>query len=267
MSRLKHFLFRSAAVLAAGLGLAVTTAALSSTALANAAGPQPVPAGELSKATTAAGSPTALSLLGKATAGTKSATAKSAAKVAVAQDARPVYALNPAFIRDASAPVATFWYAATTATRGTDRLTVYTAPDASGTWQAVNVATGDTEARMFTAARGALVFTEPQIGAWYALSSDQIRPLNASATKSIGSAPITVAAYQELVATRYSDKLPGSAYSENGTAGGYDTTASTATTATPTASTATHNLAIPATAAGLALLLATALIIHRRRTA
>jgi hypothetical protein len=251
MSRLKHFLFRSAAVLAAGLGLALTTAAF-----ANAAGPQPVPAGELSKATTAAGSPTALSLLGKAT--TASGTAKSAAKLAVGTEARPVYALNPAFVRDASAPVATFWYAATTATRGTDRLTVYTAPDANGTWQAVNVATGDTEARMFTAARGAVVFTEPQIGAWYALTGNQIRPLNTSATKSIGTAPITVAAYQDLVATRYSDKLPGSTYNDNGTAGGYDTTTNTVT------ATSTRNFAVPATAAGLALLLATALIIRRR---
>lgn len=254
MGGLKHFLFRASAVLAAGLGLTLSTAAF-----ANAAGPQPVPASELSKATSAAGSPTALGLLGKATAATKSVAGKSA-KVAVAQDARPVYALNPAFVRDASAPVATFWYAATTATRGTDRLTVYTAPDAKGTWQAVNVATGDTEARMFTAARGALVFTEPQIGAWYALTGDHIRPLNQSATKSIGTAPIRVAAYQDLVATRYADKLPGSTYSDNGTAGGYDTT-TTATAAAPT-----DNLLIPATAAGLALLLATAFLIHRRRT-
>ncbi len=253
MGGLKHFLFRAAAVLAAGLALSLTTAAF-----ANAAGPQPVPASELSKATSAADSPTALGLLGKATAATGTATA--AAKVAVASDARPVYALNPAFVRDASAPIATFWYAATTATRGTDRLTVYTAPDAKGTWQAVNVATGDTEARMFTAARGALVFTEPQIGAWYALAGNQIRPLNQSATQSIGTAPITVAAYQDLVATRYADKLPGSTYSDNGTAGGYDTT--TAATTTPA-----HNLLIPATAAGLVLLLTTAFLIHRRRTA
>ncbi|GAB3954280.1 hypothetical protein GCM10029976_096230 [Kribbella albertanoniae] len=248
MGGLKHFLFRAAAVLAAGLALSLTT-----TAFANAAGPQPVPASELSKATSAAGSPTALGLLSKA-----SVVGKSAAKVAVAQEARPVYALNPAFVRDASAPVATFWYAATTATRGTDRLTVYTAPDAKGTWQAVNVATGDTEARMFTAARGALVFTEPQIGAWYALAGDRVRPLNQSATQSIGTAPITVAAYQDLVATRYADKLPGSTYSDNGTAGGYDTTTAVATAAS------THNYLIPGAAAGLTLLLATAFLIRRR---
>ncbi|TDD61148.1 hypothetical protein E1263_08130 [Kribbella antibiotica] len=263
MGGLKHFLFRAGAVLAAGLGLTLSTAAL-----ASAAAPQPVPATELSKATTAAGSPTALSLLGKATAGTaQSVNGKAAAKLAVGQDARPVYALNPAFVRDASVPVATFWYAATTATRGTDRLTVYTAPDAKGTWQAVNVATGDTEARMFTAARGALVFTEPQIGAWYALNGDRVRPLNASATKSIGTAPITVAAYQDLVAGRYADKLPGSQYNDNGTAGGYDTTATTAATTTNTTAAPSRNLAIPATAAGIALLVATAFALRHRRTA
>ncbi|MFB6721401.1 hypothetical protein ACFCV3_14610 [Kribbella sp. NPDC056345] len=251
MGGLKHFLFRAAAVLAAGLALSLTTAAF-----ANAAGPQPLPASELSKATSAAGSPTALGLLSKATAASRS----KAGSVAVSGDARPIYALNPAFVRDASAPVATFWYAATTATRGTDRLTVYTAPDAKGTWQAVNVATGDTEARMFTAARGALVFTEPQIGAWYALAGNQVRPLNDSAINSVGKAPITVAAYQDLVATRYADKLPGSQYNDNGTAGGYDTPATVATS--------TRNLTIPVTAGGLALLVATAFLIrHRRRTA
>ncbi len=252
MGGLKHFLFRATAVLAAGLGLTLATATF-----ANAAGPEPVPASELSKATNAASSPTAISLLGKAAAA-RPAAAKSTAKLAVARDARPVYALNPAFVRDASAPVATFWYAATTATRGTERLTVYTAPDAKGTWQAVNVATGDTEARMFTAARGALVFTEPQIGAWYALAGNHIRPLNASATKSIGKAPITVAAYQDLVAGRYSDKLPGSQYNDNGTAGGYDTTA-TATSPAPT-----HNYLIPGAAAGAALLVAIAFYLRRR---
>ena len=92
----------------------------------------------------------------------------------------------------------------------------------TGTWQPVNVASGNTEARMSTAARGALVFTEPQIGAWYALTGTQIRPLNPAATKSIGTAPITVAAYQDLVSSRYSDKLPGTHYSDQGTAGGYD---------------------------------------------
>ncbi|MEU4292351.1 hypothetical protein AB0E63_29345 [Kribbella sp. NPDC026596] len=219
MPRPKNILLRVGAVLLAALGLA-----LSGGGSANAAGPEPVSSNELSKATTAAHSLTALSLLGKVA----GASAKAAAAPTVASDMHAVYALNPAFVRVASAPVATFWYAATHATKGGQALTVFTAPDpATGEWQAVNVASGNTEARMFAAARGALVFTEPQIGAWYALTGTQIRPLNPAATKSIGTKPIAVAAYQDLVSTRYSDKLPGTTYNAQGVAGGYDVTAAT----------------------------------------
>lgn len=247
MPRPKHILYRCAAVLAAALGLTLTVAGA-----ANAAGPDPVPSNELSKATTAAHSSTALGLIGKVAAGSAKA------GVTVSSDAHAVYALNPAFVRDASAPVATFWYAATPASKGGQALTVFTVPDsATGAWQAVNVASGNTEARMVSAARGALVFTEPQIGAWYALSGSQVRPLNPSATKSIGAAPITVAAYQDLVATRYSDKLPGTHYSDQGLAGGYDTAA-------PTAPTRSYNdLILPITAVAALLALAH---LYRRRT-
>lgn len=86
----------------------------------------------------------------------------------------------------------------------------------------MNVASGNTESQMAAAAKGATLFTEPQFGAWYALTATQVRPLNASAVKSIGSKPITIAAYQDLVAHRYSDKLPGSKYDDQGVAGGYD---------------------------------------------
>ncbi|HEY3558961.1 MAG TPA: hypothetical protein VGL05_15940 [Kribbella sp.] len=209
MRRPKNLLLRWAAVLGAGLGLAVGTAGL-----AGAAGPQPVAPAELSKATTAARSATALSLLEKA-----GGTAKAAP--AIASDTHPIYALNPAFVRDASAPVATFWYAATTATAGGRPLTVFTIPDGHGAWQAVNVASGNSESRMAKAAGSAVVFTEPQVHAWYALTATQVRPLNASAIKAIGAKPISVAAYQDLVSHRYSDKLPGSTYNDLGMAGGY----------------------------------------------
>jgi hypothetical protein len=240
-----HILYRLGAVLAAGLGLA-----LSLNGSANAAGPDPVSGDELSKATTAAHSPTALRLLGKLPGSAKT-------RATVSQQTHAVYALNPAFVRDGSAPVATFWYAATPATKGGQALTVFTIPDqATGAWQAVNVASGDTEARMSAAAHSALVFTEPQIGAWYALTGTQLRPLNPSATKSIGTAPITVAAYQDLVATRYSDKLPGSAYSDQGMAGGYDVAAG--------APTHTYNDFLLPTTAGAIALLAMAFLYHRR---
>ncbi|GAA1565553.1 hypothetical protein [Kribbella karoonensis] len=210
MRRPQNILLRCAAVLAAGLGFTFAAAGL-----AGAAGPQPVAPNELSKATTAARSETALSLLEKA-----GGTAK--ARPTVAQDTHPIYALNPAFVRDATAPVATFWYAATSASAGGKPVTVYTTPDGHGSWQAVNVASGNTESRMVAAAKGATLFTEPQLGAWYALTATQVRPLNPSAVKSIGSKPIAITAYQDLVSHRYSDKLPGSKYNDQGVAGGYD---------------------------------------------
>jgi hypothetical protein len=246
--RSKNILFRASLALAAGLGLtlAATTA--------NAAGPQPVAPGELSKATIAAHSPSALRLLG-------TVPAAGAAKAAptIASDTHPVYALNPAFVRDPKAPAATFWYAATSATKSGQDLTIYTTPDATGSWQPVNIASGNTESRMATAAKGATVFTEPQSGAWYALTATQVRPLNASAVKSIGARPITIAAYQSLVSTRYSDKLPGSTYNDQGVAGGYDTT-----TAAATVGDGGLNPLLPAGGA-LALLL-TGAFIYRRTT-
>ena len=155
--------------------------------------------------------------------------------------------------------MATFWYAATTATKGGQSLTVFTAPDAAtATWQPVNVASGNTESRMFTAARGALVFSRtPDRRLVRPRPAPTIRPLNPAATKSIGTAPITVAAYQDLVATRYSDKLPGTHYADQGTAGGYDSP--------PPPPTDTYNdLILPITAA-VALLLALAVALHHRR--
>ncbi len=250
MRRPKNVLLRCAAVLAAGLGFTFAAAGP-----AGAAGPQPVAPTELSKATNAARSSEALSLLGKAR-----GTAKAAPSVA--RDTQPIYALNPAFVRDASAPVATFWYAATTAAQGGQTLTVFTTPDAKGAWHAVNVASGNTEARMVSAAAGALVFTEPQVGAWYALSGTQVRPLNQSAIKSIGARPITVTAYQELVSTRYSDKLPGTHYNDVGMAGGYDPSSS-ATAAAEIAPANTHLLLI--TASGGVLVLAL-LVLARRHS-
>ncbi|MFI5694237.1 hypothetical protein ACIA58_20480 [Kribbella sp. NPDC051586] len=246
-------LLRCAAVLAAGLGLGLAFAAP-----AGAAAPQPVAPSELSKATNAAHSSSAVQLLAKVPGG---AAGKAAASIG--SDSHAVYALNPAFVRDASAPVATFWYAATSASKGGQALTVFTAPDASGAWQPVNVASGNTEARMATAAGGALLFTEPQISAWYALTAGQVRPLNQSAVKSIGAKPITVAAYQDLVSHRYSDKLPGSTYNDAGLAGGYDTSTPTAAPQSPRSH---PDLTVPITAASGVLALALLLVVRRKMT-
>ncbi|WUJ70800.1 hypothetical protein OG809_37585 [Kribbella soli] len=246
-------LLRCAAVLAAGLGFGLAFAAP-----AGAAAPQPIAPSELSKATSAAHSSSAVKLLAKVPG---AAAGKAAASIG--SDSHAVYALNPAFVRDASAPVATFWYAATAASKGGQALTVFTAPDSSGVWQPVNVASGNTEARMAGAADGALLFTEPQLGAWYALSAGQVRPLNPSAVKSIGAKAIPAATYQKLVSRRYSGKLPGSTYDDAGLAGGYDTSAPTATAHAPRSH---SEFTVPIVAASGLLALALLLVVRRKMT-
>jgi hypothetical protein len=231
-------------VLVGGLVLAATAAGT-----AGAATP------DLAAAKAAAHSPQAGQLIAKAAERLPQTAAK--AGTVVQQDAVPVYALNPEFVAGKSGDVAALWYVATSASKGGAAMTVYTAPDAAGTWQAVNVASGNTESRMAGAAKGAKLFTEPQIGAWYALSGDQVRALNPSATEAIGTQPITVAAYQQKVTTRYADKQPGSAYDANGTAGGYDVTASTES----------FPLVQVAAAGGVVLLGAYTLVLYRRRSA
>jgi hypothetical protein len=125
----------------------------------------------------------------------------------------------------------------------------------------VNVATGNTEATMAAAARGAKLLTEPQIGAWYAVTGKTLRPLNPEATKAIGSSPISLESYGQLVNTRYADKQADSAYAKNGTAGGYDTTVSTPTENAPGAW-----MVLVAGSLGVLALAAFTLITRRRRT-
>ncbi|WP_371502042.1 hypothetical protein OG871_33845 [Kitasatospora sp. NBC_00374] len=91
-------------------------------------------------------------------------------------------------------------------------------------WQLAGIRDGDAEVSL--AERGtpqARTFTEPQIHAWYRITGEgTVEPLNQEATTSLGGRPgVTLAAYQQLVASRYGDKLPGSAYDRKGLAGGY----------------------------------------------
>jgi hypothetical protein len=145
-------------------------------------------------------------------------------------------------------------------------MTVYTAPDKAGAWQPVNIASGDTEAKMAAAAQGAKVLTEPQIGAWYAVTGNQIRALDADATKAIGSKSISLTAYRQQVASRYADKQAGSTYAANGTAGGYDVAAAPApATASAVAEDGTGWL-VPAAGAMVVVLGAGVVLFARRRT-
>jgi hypothetical protein len=129
-----------------------------------------------------------------------------------------IYTLNPDFVRSNAAPVGVLQYTANTAVAKDGKTaSVWTAP--SG--EVVNIASGNDEARYAAAAGpGALVLNEPQINGWYAVKDSRIIPLNAEARNSVGKG-MSVADYQRLVASKYGNKMPGSAYDKAGVAGGY----------------------------------------------
>ncbi|WP_112238284.1 hypothetical protein [Kribbella monticola] len=271
MSPLKHQVLRVARLTATALGVG-TLFAFSAAATAGAATPGP----DLAAASGAAHSAQAGQLLDKVavqmsqrsgqSASAKAATAKAA--LVVQQDVVPVYALNPDFVRSRSAEVGTLWYVATKATKGTAIMTVYTAPDQAGAWQPVNIATGDTEARMAAAAHGGKLLIEPQLDAWYVVAGSQIRALDADATKAIGTKPISITAYRQQVAARYADKQAGSTYAKNGTAGGYDVAAAPATATAPAMAVPADgdSWLVPATGATAVVLAAGVVLFARRRS-
>ncbi|MEV6549907.1 hypothetical protein AB0M57_14540 [Streptomyces sp. NPDC051597] len=149
-----------------------------------------------------------------------------AAAPRVRGDAVPVYTLSPEFVAGrAGAPVAKVGYLASTAVASDgQKASLWTVPR-GGTWQVVNIATGDDEAR-YTAAGalrlpGGTVFQEPQINAWYVQKGATVLPLDEDAVRAVGARGTTLAAYRQRVQRAYGDKLPGSAYAKSGKAGGY----------------------------------------------
>ncbi|MFC7181874.1 hypothetical protein ACFQMG_20180 [Kitasatospora paranensis] len=166
------------------------------------------------------------------------------------KDPVPLYELSPDFVagtvRPAAATVARVAYLASRVTAADGhRAAVLLAPRgtaagqpvpaASGSaaapaavgqqgWQLAGIRDGDTDVSL--AEQGtpqSRTFTEPQINAWYRLTPQgAVEPLNREATTGLGGRrSVTLAAYQKLVAARYGDKLPGSAYARKGLAGGY----------------------------------------------
>ncbi|MFK0071664.1 hypothetical protein [Arthrobacter woluwensis] len=150
------------------------------------------------------------------------AVSKGPSALKIEPTAIPVYALSPEFVQGRSKEPGSLSYVAFSANQGSSKQTLFTAPDSSGSWKAVNVASGDTERQMAALAKGGELLLEPQIGAWYSVSGQQVRALNDSAVESIGRAPISVTGYQRKVAAAYGDKQPGSGYDKSGSAGGYD---------------------------------------------
>jgi len=132
-----------------------------------------------------------------------------------------VYGLSPDFVGGRSHTPGRLWYVATRASLDGTVVTVDTARE-HGRWSAVNVATGDTEARMAHRVGRGVLLVEPQVDAWYAVRGGLVRPLNAAARHVIGAGSVPIARYQRIVAHRYADKQAGSAYDHAGAAGGYD---------------------------------------------
>nr|WSW69872.1 hypothetical protein OG461_28790 [Streptomyces sp. NBC_00995] len=194
----------------------------------------------------------------------------------------PVRTLSADFVAgEPGAPVASLDYLASTAVSSDGRkASLWTLPDPGkdGSWQVVNIATGDDETRYAAAGArrlpGGIVFREPQIDAWYVQKGSRVLPLDGDAVRAVGPGGTTLAAYRTRVRAAYADKLPGSGYARAGRAGGYGPSAAgpaiaaDATAVTPAGPAVTAASGAAAAVAVLALggvaFLRTR---HRRRTA
>lgn len=133
-----------------------------------------------------------------------------------------VYSLDPAFVAGTpdAKPAAFAYFAVRTQASTGRQATVWLTPEASG-WAATNFTTGTEELTYPAQAHGDVVFTEPQVNAWYRIRDGRVLPLNDPARSRVGDG-LALPAYQQLVHRLYGDKLPGSAYRAQGKLGGYD---------------------------------------------
>lgn len=213
--------------LAAGATALLSCAGATSASAAGGGTPiAPVPANASVNADRAADTAAASGLLQRYAASKSKASGKAASTISPASIRRtsasvPVNVLGAEFVRSGNGPVGEFRYAVSTFTVGTEKASVASAPDPSGTWQAVNVASGDTEARMSLAAKGSPLLHEPQVDAWYAVRGSNVVALDQDARTAIGGNALSLDAYQRLVHGKYANKMPGSAYDKTGYAGGY----------------------------------------------
>lgn len=134
--------------------------------------------------------------------------------------ARAVHMVSADFIRSATPTetVAEFAHFAVPATSATgQKASMWVARGENGEWLVENITTGMED---ITLSDRGVVFTEPQINAWYELRGDTVIALNQEARTSIGESA-TVAAYHGMVHARYADKLPGTDYADQKMLGGY----------------------------------------------
>ncbi|XUZ95116.1 hypothetical protein ACQ9ZG_06465 [Streptomyces araujoniae] len=207
------------------------TALLAAAPVASADGPPAPPkltAATLEAAHEAASAPATLDTLSRFFA-REGAVARTAAAPRIEAGAVPVRTLSAAFVagKPGAAPSTLDYLAATAVSSDGQKASLWTVPGAggSGTWQVVNIATGDDEARYTAqgarALPGGTVFREPQIDAWYVHDASRVLPLDQDARTAVGAGGITLDAYRARVKEAYGDKLPGSGYAKSGKAGGY----------------------------------------------
>lgn len=202
--------------------------------------PTPLRAADRAAATRAAGSDSGLDLARRVATLERGQTAPhtGAGRVPAAGGATPrvvagttteVHVLARDFVAEGTGPVGDLGYVATTARVDEQLVSVWTTRTKGGAWRAVNAATGDVEASMARRAGSAALLSEPQVGAWYAVTNDRVRPLNGEARKVVGGG-MSLEDYQQVVHERYADKLPGSDYDESGAAGGFEPASAPVTT-------------------------------------
>ncbi|MGE7391738.1 hypothetical protein ACQKM2_40325 [Streptomyces sp. NPDC004126] len=216
---------------AALLTAAAATAAVLATGGLAAAAPVPQPqtatAENRAAAHEAAAAPDTLATLSRFFA-REGKVSVAAAQPRVEGEATPVSYLSPDFVAGkAGAPVARLEYLASAAVSSDgQKAALWTAKTGAG-WQVVNIATGDDEFRYARLGAeklpGGTVFREPQIDAWYVARGDRVLPLDEDAARAVGDRGAALAGYRARVAGLYGDKLPGSAYADEGRAGGFGT--------------------------------------------
>ncbi|MFH8796312.1 hypothetical protein [Streptomyces sp. NPDC017941] len=213
------------------LGLAAPHASAAPGPAARPAAPVPPAPGAPSDASRdaaheAAGAPKTLETLSRFFA-REGAVTKAAADPRVPGDkAVPVYYLSPDFVAGKKeAPVARMEFLASRAVSADGQEASLWSVRQGGSWQIVNIATGDDETHYARVGAdklpGGTVFHEPQINAWYVTKGTRVLPLDKEARRAVGAGGTTTAAYQQRVRKEYGDKLPGSAYAKSGKAGGF----------------------------------------------
>jgi MYXO-CTERM domain-containing protein len=139
-------------------------------------------------------------------------------------------------------------------------VTVMLARTEGGGWHLAAVREGDSDTGYAGRAdAGTVVFTEPQLHAWYQLKLTTVEPLNDQAKKGLnGQSSASLGDYQKLVKARYADKLPGSNYDNQGMSSGFGST--------PTADEPSSATPLIVGGSGAAVALAGgAFLLHRRR--